>query len=594
MIRGPGRGSFSKRAGEAPALRTGLRARMLIILVLAGLPGFIVAVLLTVQKLSEDTQQIEKEVGRLASLGAAQHETVLANARTLLKAVVQSQGPMLVTRSDCRAALRAWSDKPPVFASLTLFDADGDLICTDADAELPYIVKHQPWFEKVSEEQRFTVSEYGLGQDGSPLLIAADAVVSTERETRAIAALVISLNWLDFIGNDVELPPEATITAVGPEGRILSQRAAGQQDDGVPPSETALLLAAVEQEGTIRAEDRSGATRVYGFSRTDSGGVTVMVGLPRFVEYSEWGKALLNTLLSPVAILVFALVAAAWASEALVVRHVRSLIKTTGQIAAGNLAARSDVDYDEHELGELSASVNLMAETLASQKHELEQQVVDNQLVAREMEHRVMNSLALAQSIALQTNRRSRSHDEFSRTFTARIQALAASNRLLADGQWSSARIRDVLEAIVKPWVSPDQNRVELDGPEVRLDARSIMALSLSAHELATNAAKYGALSQPGGVASIRWTIENTDGDSRFSLVWRETGGPQPSAAGHRGFGTRLLQVMIEGHLGGKIAHDLRPDGLECTISLPWSEPAPGTEVDEQLERQLSDGSRSG
>lgn len=588
MIRGPGGGSSGKRTGESSSSRTGLRARMLIILTLAGLPGIIVAVLLTVQKLSEETEQIEKSVARLASLGAAQHETVLANARTLLKAVVQSQGSTPVTRADCRATLNAWSDKPPIFASLTVFDPEGDVICTDSGGELPYTVEDQAWFEQAREKQRFTVSEYGFGQDGSPLLIAADAVISPEHETRAIAALDISLNWLDFIGNDVDLPPEATITAIGPGGRILSQRAAGGEDDGVPPSETALLLAVGMKEGTMRAEDRSGATRVYGYSRTDSGGVTVMVGLPRFIEYSEWGKALLNTLLSPAAILVFALAAAAWASEALVVRHVRSLIATTGEIAGGNLTARSEVDYDEHELGELSASVDLMAETLASQQQELEQQVVDNQLVAREMEHRVMNSLALAQSIALQTNRRSPSQEEFSKAFTGRMQALAASNRLLADGQWSSAGVREILEAIVNPWASSEPNSIELHGPEVRLNPRSVMALSLSAHELATNAAKYGALSQPGGRTTIRWTIDDADGESLFVLEWRESGGPQPTTADRRGFGTQLLQAMVGGKLGGEIVHDLRPDGLVCTIWLPLKDPAVDTKVNGQRDRQLA------
>ncbi len=545
--------------------RVGLRARMLIILFLAGIPGVFVAVYLTVQKFKEETRQIETSVARLASLGAAQHETILANAKTLLKALVESKEQ--ITGSSCQARLKQWEEKPSAFVSLTLFDPEGNVLCTDAASELPYVVGDDAWFKGARDDQRFSLSDYTIAKSGTPLLIAADAVVSQEKQTTAIAVLAISLEWLDFIASDVDLPPEGTITAIGPEGRILTHRGETLSDDtSPPPSDKALQRILASDEGTLRAEDRSDESRVYGYSKTKSGNVVVVVGLPRFVEYSEWGNALLNTLLAPIAILVLALGAAAWASETLVVRHVRSLIATTGEITEGNLTARSDVDYDEHELGELAAAIDTMAESL-------EQKMTETHLVAREMQHRIANSLSLAQSIAVQTSRHSSSTEEFNRAFTARLQALSASNRLLSEGRWSSAELSELLESILRPHSSIEQQNISLQGPEIRLEPRAAVALALSVHELATNAAKYGSLSQPGGRLSLRWAFEEQNQERLVSLRWREDGGPRPRANTHSGFGTKLLRMMIEGQLNGKLVQDYSAHGLVCIIFFPWRRP---------------------
>jgi len=546
---------------------------MLIILALAGIPGILVAVFLTVQKFNEETEQIETGVARLASLGAAQHEIVLANAKILLEAVAKSQRQIGMTGADCQAGLKEWGERSPAFVALTLFGIDGNIICTDAQSELPYTIDGQTWFLDARKEQRFTLSDYSVARSGTPLLLAADAVLSRDEETVAIAVLAISLDWLDFIASDVDLPPEGTITAVGPEGQILTHRAAGGGgDSALPPSDEALQSVLGNNEGTLRAQDRSGATRVYGYSKTKSGEVVVMVGLPRFVEYSEWRSALLHTLLAPIVILLLAMGAAAWASEALVVRHVRSLITTTDEITEGNLAARSEVDYEEHELGELAAAIDAMAESLEEHEHHLEQQIEETQLVAREMQHRIANSLTLAQSIAAHTARQSRSTEEFNKEFSARLQALSASNRLLADTRWSSADLRELLELILEPYASTEENNVDLHGPKVRLDPRTAVALSLSVHELATNAAKYGALSESGGRITLRWTFKDENGDKLMSLQWRESGGPRPTTGNDQGFGTRLLQMMIEGQLGGRVDADYRPDGLVCTLAFRLAE----------------------
>jgi hypothetical protein len=126
------------------ALRNaGLRTRMVFILLLAAIPGMVVAVVLTVQQLSEETHQIENNVQRLAALAAARHENVVANARVLLRAVIETQQVNKVADSDCQAFLKSWIKQFTYFTSLTLFDPDGRVVCKNIDGDLPYAAGDQ-------------------------------------------------------------------------------------------------------------------------------------------------------------------------------------------------------------------------------------------------------------------------------------------------------------------------------------------------------------------------------------------------------------------------------------------------------------------
>jgi len=105
------------------------------------------------------------------------------------------------------------------------------------------------------------------------------------------------------------------------------------------------------------------------------------------------------------------------------------------------------------------------------------------------------------------------------------------------------------------------------------LDSRATVSLSLTAHELATNAVKYGALSQPGGTVSVRWSIQREKDGNWLSLEWRESDGPPVPATTGQGFGSRLMRMMIVGRLGGKLEQTFAPTGLICTVAFPLPDP---------------------
>jgi PAS domain S-box-containing protein len=182
-------------------------------------------------------------------------------------------------------------------------------------------------------------------------------------------------------------------------------------------------------------------------------------------------------------------------------------------------------------------------------------------LLLNELNHRVKNTLATVQSIAYQTLKGATDIDAARTALDARILSLAPIHDLLTESNWVSADLRDVVERGMQPFAA---SRIQVSGPSVHLSPKHALALSLALHELATNAAKYGALSTPGGRVDMQWHQRG----NVVGLNWRESGGPAVTAPTHRGFGSRLLEVGLVRSLGGKTKLDYASSGVCCEISI--------------------------
>ena len=189
-------------------------------------------------------------------------------------------------------------------------------------------------------------------------------------------------------------------------------------------------------------------------------------------------------------------------------------------------------------------------------------------LLIDELNHRVKNTLATVQSIAMQTARDAPSPGAFAEAFTARIIALSRAHDALTRGNWEGADLREILAQELAPYGA---GRVCLQGGPVRLPPRAALSLGMVFHELATNAAKHGALATPAGQVRVAWTTEpdRETGSRRLRLEWRERGGPAVPPPAHRGFGSRLIEQSVAGELEGEARLDFEPAGLRCSLTLP-------------------------
>jgi PAS domain S-box-containing protein len=184
-------------------------------------------------------------------------------------------------------------------------------------------------------------------------------------------------------------------------------------------------------------------------------------------------------------------------------------------------------------------------------------------LLAREVDHRAKNALAVVHAIVSLT--RADNIAQFVAAVEGRVQALARAHSLLSDSRWQGANISDIVEEELAPYRAPHFDRVKISGTSLSLDPSSAQALALALHELATNAAKYGALSKPSGRLQVLWSLAS----GRLELRWIERGGPAPERTDTSGFGIRVIKASVEGQLDGKVDFDWRPDGLRCSVSVP-------------------------
>src|SRR6478736_2917901 len=184
-------------------------------------------------------------------------------------------------------------------------------------------------------------------------------------------------------------------------------------------------------------------------------------------------------------------------------------------------------------------------------------------LLAEEVDHRARNVVAVVQSIMRLT--RADSIDDYIGALDGRIGALSNAHRLLAGSRWEGADLTRLVDEEFAPYRASGNERVRVRGPIVLLLPATAQTIALALHELATNAAKYGALSVDAGYVELTWRTE----PGKLELVWTESGGPLITPPERRGYGSRAIVAGIERQLGGLVHFDWRPDGLRCTLCVP-------------------------
>ncbi len=190
-------------------------------------------------------------------------------------------------------------------------------------------------------------------------------------------------------------------------------------------------------------------------------------------------------------------------------------------------------------------------------------------LLTRELHHRVQNTLASLQAIVSQTMRRASSTEEAAATLMARIQAMAAANTLLITEDFGSVSMEDLVRRSLAPFGVEDADRFHLSGPNLRLPSQVVVAYALALHELATNASKYGALSNATGVVEVTWSVEDEAGHPMLHMLWQERGGPPVTPPRQTSFGTQLIQRVLATEIGGRVDVDYRVEGVVFTAVAP-------------------------
>ena len=206
--------------------------------------------------------------------------------------------------------------------------------------------------------------------------------------------------------------------------------------------------------------------------------------------------------------------------------------------------------------GEILAVVEDVTEQVHAEQHRT--------LLINELNHRVKNTLATVQAIAMQTFRGSSADPAVVQRFESRLLALSNAHSILTSGKWEGADLREIISRTLQPYTL--SGRMRISGPRIVLSPKAVVALAMGIHELATNAAKYGALSNDSGVISVSWAVSPSD---TLVLEWKERGGPPVAVPSRKGFGSRLIERNLPHDLDGIVTMDYLPDGLAFKLISP-------------------------
>lgn len=196
----------------------------------------------------------------------------------------------------------------------------------------------------------------------------------------------------------------------------------------------------------------------------------------------------------------------------------------------------------------------------------LQTQVEIRSSLTRELNHRVKNTLANVLSIVSLTHRQARDLPSFVETLSGRLRALSATHDLLSERDWKDAPVRTIVEREIAPYLGNQGAAAQLSGPDIMLAPNDALSLGLALHELATNAAKYGALTEVDGRVTVDWHMRE---ENICELTWRESGGPAVTKPSRRGFGLDLIEKIASHQLGQKINVSFDESGVTCVIPIP-------------------------
>ena len=256
------------------------------------------------------------------------------------------------------------------------------------------------------------------------------------------------------------------------------------------------------------------------------------------------------------------------------------IMRPTGELRWCASTATATLDA----AGKVARVVGVMMDT--TERKEAEERQA---LLAREVDHRAKNAMAIVQSIVRLT--KAESVSDYVTVIEGRIKALSRAHAILSDSRWQGADLGKLIDEEIAPYRYGADDRVAVAGPHVMLNPTTAQTLALALHELATNGAKYGALSRGTGRLTIGWEVKPDE----IVINWRERGGPPTDSPRKVGFGTRIITSSIERQLGGSAVFDWHRDGLICTLRMPRVDGAEAvTRLADKAQRMASPKSLSG
>jgi two-component sensor histidine kinase len=548
-------------------MRLTIRQRLFLLTAAALTPALVAFGVSEYQLRQERTADIHALALQQAWLASSEVGRIFDGMAAILRATSAAREVGILASPECGAFLEIVKAQVQQVQAVAIVDPATGAIWCDG----PWIVDAglTEFAQEASAQNDVVIGRYHRTDATGPALLPVAVPYERPDGTRVVAIAHIRLDWLGGELKARGLAPGDALTIADREGVIVAREPMPERFVGTRIPEPFLQLVKSSTAGTAEVRSQDGTHRVIGYLPPNlTTGLYISAGVSTEQAFAAINRATASSaaVMAVGASLAFAF---AWLVGLRVIqRPVDRLLSVSDAWQDGDLGARTGISAGPGEFRTLAAALDAMMDALQQREAERQQASAQRALLARELSHRAKNTLALVQAIASQTFLGTDA--DRTRRFSERLVALAGSFDLLVAADWAGAGLHDTIEAAVRPHRTGDLVRFSIGGPDAALPAQAVVGLSLALHELATNAAKYGALSVPGGRVTIRWSLQEGP-PPRIVLVWSESGGPPVVPPDRRGFGSKLMRRILPPHLHPSVDVDFAPDGVKATIAFDLS-----------------------
>lgn len=406
---------------------------------------------------------------------------------------------------------------------------------------------------KAFDSGQIVISDVAWGGTAEAWVVPIFMPLTTPDGRHVVLAITQDANTLGSALLRREMPEGWHVALVDTEDKVI----VSSTDTTVTQGSTFFLPRVPEAEGQRRWQRATvdGHDVVSISSTSADTGWRVVAWAPAAAVERPLSNSLLTLIVGGIVIVAAASIATFLLSRE-ITRSVRGLARDARRLGLGETVTPRN--YPISEIVEVAGAIA----AAARQRQQAETEV---RFLMRELAHRSKNQMTVIAAMAKQTARGADSVPEFVQSFEKRIFGLARSTDLLLAHGVAGVDLKELFIQQINPFCTVDGERVEIGGPPLRLNTQSAQILGMAAHELATNAAKYGAFASGDGRLRLRWAVEGP----WVAINWREQVSTLPVASDRRGFGTTVLESMVGTSLGAEVERTLHPDGIEWAFRVP-------------------------
>ena len=512
----------------------------------------------------ERHDEVHAQAIRASQQVALEIETMLEGVRGLL--VATSAIPSVTDRemTHCHDALSAIAGRLGTFiGNIVVLDKGGKLVCDTLNWQAGTDFSDRPYIQSALTSDDVVIGGYTIARISNQPILPVAFRLTRDGETVGIIGTGLRLGWLQQRITERDMPKGGSVTVADRDGIIIARYPSPDAFVGTPIPDPYRHLVTAGSPGSLEVASQDGTVRILGYQPvTAHNPLYVSVGISKSEALAPVNRATVTGILLMLGGTFLAFIAASLVGRRFILDPIHNIVQVVTRWREGDQSARTRMEGRLGELGQVGAAVDGLLDEIEVRRKASVAADEKRRLMARELSHRVKNTLSVIQAIVRQTFR---GQDQQIISFQRRVAALAGGYDALLSEDWNNASIREVAERVMLPLRPAEEDQsISLSGPHLLLPPDIAVALSLILHELGTNALKYGSLSVPEGRLSVSWTEEA----NRLSLTWRERGGPAVTAPAREGFGSKLIRLAFPVAYDPEVTSDFAPEGLEFKISF--------------------------